>query len=233
MASSDKIVRLVSDGHTDLDRQRKMLLLERQHRLKTLLQHVRAIAQTTYEESRDLERFRELFEARLLCINRVHVLMGPTDSPIGLKELLNEELLAFAMQMERFVEVIGPEILIEQRVAPTIALAFNELLIGAIELGTMAKGPGHVVVRWRIDRKGDGDHLILEWSEEAFALDHSIETGGFGLGLIHTLLPRAIGGSSRVESAKDGLRCVLEIPFRDALRRAGELPAPIPPTRNS
>lgn len=231
MASSDNIVRLVPDGNSDLDRHRRMLLLARQHRIKTLLQHVRAIAQTTYEASDDLERFYELFEARLQCINRVHVLMGPTDGPIGLRELLGEELLAHAMHIERLVETSGPEILIEQRIAPTIALAFHELLVSAIELGTMAKGAGHIVLRWRIDRQGDSDHLILEWSEDSFARDHAIETGGFGFGLVQEFLLRTIGGSSRVESAHNGLRCVLEIPFRDAMRRAADLPIPILPTR--
>ena len=233
MASSDKIVRLNPDAHTDVARQRRMLLLERQHRIKTLLLHVRAIAQTTYEASDDIERFYEIFEARLQCINRVHVLMGPTDSAISLRELLSEELLAHAMHMEHFVEVSGPEILIEQRVAPAIALAFHELLVNAIEVGTSAKGTGHIVVRWRIQVRNGEDYLILEWSEDRFALEHSIETDGFSPGLIQQMLPHIIGGSSRVESVHEGLRCVLEIPLRDAMRRVSEMPIPILPTRTS
>jgi two-component sensor histidine kinase len=233
MASSDKIVRLNPDAHNDVERQRKMLLLERQHRIKTLLLHVRAIAETTYEASNDLERFYELFEARLQCINRVHILMEPTDGPISLRELLSEELLAHAMHMERFVEVSGPEILIEQRVAPAIALAFHELLVNAIEVGTSAKGTGHIVVRWRIQLRNDEDYLILEWSEDRLALEHSIRTDGFGPGLVQRMLPRIIGGSSRVEPVHDGLRCVLEIPLRDVMRRASEMPIPILPTRTS
>lgn len=231
--ASDKIVRLNPDARTDLDRQRKMLLLDRQHRIKNILLHVRSIAQTTYEENDNLERFYELFEARLLCVNRVHVLMGLSDAPLGLKELLGEELLAHAMDMDRHIDVGGPDIVIEQRAAPTFALAFHELLVNAIECGTMASAPGHIVVRWRIDRQPSDDHLLLEWCESEYAFNNAIETSGFGLKLVQELLPREIGGSSRVEYANDGLRCILEIPFRDVIRQGGMVPVLIPPTWTS
>lgn len=231
MASSGNIVRFDPGAGDENEQQRRRLLRERQVRVKTMLAHVRSLAQLSYDESADLEAFYEIFDARLQCLSRAQAFMGPPDGPVDLKELLGEELLAYALHMERHIEVDGPDIAVDQRIAPTLALAFHEIVVDWIALGAMARAPGYIVVRWRIDPRAGEDYLLLEWCEDRFALDHTIETSGFGRRLIEARLPREIGGSSRLEATDDGLRCVLEIPFRNRFSRSGTEPIPFVPVR--
>lgn len=220
IATSGKIVRMDPRGNAEYERHLSLLLRELDHRFKNLVSNVRALARLTYEESDGLEGFYEAFDGRLQCLSRFQSFVGSNDKHVDLRELLAEEFLAYAMNLERDVAVDGPDIMVDQRAAQTLALAFHELVINAIKLGAVGAAPRHADVRWQVERRGGEDYLVLDWRQTGLRRDTAIETDNFGRRLIEEALPYELGGSARLVLSDDELRCTMEIPFHDRLRRA-------------
>ena len=221
MAQSGKIVRLFPEGRETGSAELSELLLGVHYRAKHTLARIRALARLTLDENNDLESFYEAFDGRLYCLSRYHAFVGiDPDKLVDLRELLAEEFLTFAMHIDRDIEVEGPELLVDQRAGEALALAFHELAVNATTIAVVAHRTGHIAVRWQIEDRGDGDHLILEWRETGFVIEGNAGPVGLARSLIEEALPFEVGGTARLDfSLSEGMRCRMDIPLADRMYR--------------
>ncbi len=198
----------------DSAQNRQGLLRELQQQVKNLLASVRSLSVQTIADSRDLDEFEQAFEGRLAALARTqNLLIGPEYNRLDLTELVLEELLAHAARPDGHVEVEGPDLAIKGRAAQTLSLAIHELATNAVKFGALSSAEGRISVCWRVERRGDGPHLVFEWREQGAELDGEPPIDGFSRRLIERTLPYELGARSRLEFPRAGCHCILEIPF--------------------
>lgn len=199
----------------------RALQRELQHRAKNIVASIRSLAYQTYVDSTDLDAFYETFDGRLQALGRFQTFIEAGFTQwVDLKEMLADEFLACAARVDREIDINGPDLEIEIRVAQTLSLAFHELATNSIAHGALARDNGRVSVRWRIATNATKEILTLEWQEAGVPLPEQADITGLSRRLIEQALPFEVGGRSRLEFGGDGLRCVMEVPLGDRVRRA-------------
>jgi PAS domain S-box-containing protein len=194
--------------------QRAALMLELQHRVKNILNNVRAIASQTRQSSRTLDQFMEAFGARLGALARAQGLVarGPLEK-VALGDLVGFELAASGGQEGSSFTLCGPTVSFSPRDAQAIAMAIHELTTNAAKYGALSVGSGHVEVAWRTERRDARAHLWLRWRERGLQLQDTAPAKGFGARVIEDSLPYILGGTSRLSFHPDGVECVMEFPL--------------------
>ena len=196
------------------DAQREALTGELQHRVKNILNNVRAIASQTRRSSRTLEDFMNAFEARLGALARAQDLMvrAPLEK-VQLGELIRFELEASGGQEGSNFTLKGPTVRLSPRDAQAMAMTIHELTTNAIKYGAFSVEAGQVEVAWRIEQRDAKTHLWLHWRERGLQLQDTSPQRGFGSRVIEDSLPYILGGTSRLTFHSDGVECVMEFPL--------------------
>jgi two-component sensor histidine kinase/PAS domain-containing protein len=195
------------------DAQRDALTGELQHRVKNILNNVRAIASQTRRGIRTLDDFMNAFEARLGALARAQDLMvrGPLDK-VQLVDLVRFELEAGGGQEGSSFTVQGPSVRLSPRDAQAMAMTIHELTTNAVKYGAWSVDSGHVEVAWRTEQRDAHTHLWLRWRERGRQLQDTAPAKGFGARVIEHSLPYILGGTSRLTFHPDGVECVMEFP---------------------
>jgi len=195
------------------DAQRAALTGELQHRVKNILNNVRAIAAQTRQRSRTLDEFIEAFDARLGALARTQDLLvrGPLEM-VPLVDLVRFELEASGAQEGSNFTLHGPAVRLSPRDAQAVAMTIHELTTNAVKYGALSVDPGHVEVAWRIEQRDAGSHLWLRWRERGLELGDTAPQRGFGSRVIEESLPYILGGTSRLTFHPDGVECLIEFP---------------------
>jgi two-component sensor histidine kinase/PAS domain-containing protein len=196
------------------DTQRDALTGELQHRVKNILNNVRAIASHTRRGSRSLEGFMNAFEARLGALARAQDLLvrGPLEK-VQLGELIRFELEASGGQEGSSFTLQGPSVRLAPRDAQAMAMTIHELTTNAAKYGALSVDSGHVEVVWRTEQRDAYWHLWLRWRERGLQLQDRAPAKGFGVRVIEDSLPYILGGTSRLTFHPDGVECVIEFPL--------------------
>jgi two-component sensor histidine kinase/PAS domain-containing protein len=194
--------------------QREALTGELQHRVKNILNNVRALASQSRQSSTSLNGFIEAFDARLRALARAQDLLvrGPLQK-VRLVELVRLELEASGGREGATFTVRGPAVHLSPRDAQAMAMTIHELATNALKYGGLSVPAGRVEVAWRTDRRDDDWHLRLQWRERGVGIENSTPTRGFGARTIEENLPYILGGSSRLTFHPDGAECVIEFPL--------------------
>jgi two-component sensor histidine kinase len=131
---------------------------------------------------------------------------------VDLQEIVCAELLAQSVAEARY-RIEGPEIRIVRESATSLALAFHELTLNAIEHGALTRPDGWIEVTWRPSPQDGTDWLRVRWSEHRAADGVMAHAGkGFGWELIERMLPYELSARTRIELAAEGARVELLIP---------------------
>jgi two-component sensor histidine kinase/PAS domain-containing protein len=194
--------------------QRAALTAELQHRVKNILNDVRAIASQTRRSSRTLDQFMEAFGARLGALARAQglVVRGPLEK-VQLVDLVGFELEASGGQEGSSFTLRGPTVRLSPRDAQAIAMTIHELTTNAAKYGALSVDSGHVEVAWRTERRDAHSHLWLRWRERGLHLQDTAPAKGLGTRVIEDSLPYILGGTSRLSFHPDGVECVMEFPL--------------------
>ena len=196
------------------DAQRAALTGELQHRVKNILNNVRAIAGQTRQSSCTLDEFFEAFDARLSALARTQDLLvrGPLEM-VQLVDLVRFELEAGGGQEGSNFTLEGPAVRLPPRDAQAVAMTVHELTTNAVKYGALSVEPGHVEVAWRTEQRNAQSHLWLRWRERGLELRDTAPQKGFGTRVIEESLPYILGGASRLTLHPDGAECVIEFPL--------------------
>ena len=209
------IERLEADSKlAEAAERRAILLRELQHRVKNMLANVRALAKRTQVSSADLDEFAVAFDARLGALARTQDLLTlGTESDIGIRELLCQELQAHGAQESERVVINGSELSLTSKVAQALGMAFHELATNAGKHGALGRKDGSIAVSWSLEPSSDGEELLIRWRETGVTIKHTPPRRGLGSETIEQGLPYMLGGTSAMTFHPDGLECVIRFPL--------------------
>jgi two-component sensor histidine kinase len=190
---------------------------ELQHRIKNILNNVRALSAQTRQNSPTLEAFAEAFDARLQALARTQDLFvrGPLDK-VELADLLRFELEAAGGREGPDFTIQGPSARLSPRDAQAMAMTIHELTTNALKYGALSVAPGRVEVAWRTEPRDGQRHLWLRWREHGLQVQDTAPAKGFGSRVIEDSLPYILGGISQLTFHPDGAECTIEFPLPEA-----------------
>ena len=186
---------------------------EFQRQLRGLFAVLRTLVRETTQGVESVEDYAARLEGRIGALARVHeMLMRAPAEGVDLQEIVCAELLAQAVSEERY-SMDGPEIRIARESASSLALAFHELTLNALEHGALTRSRGWIEMTWRPAHQDGTDWLQVHWCEHRPA-GGVIACGakGFGWELIERMLPYELSARTRIELADEGVRVELLIP---------------------
>ncbi len=192
----------------------RQLLLSREvdHRARNALAVMHSIVRLTRADS--MEEYLAAVEGRISALSRAHTLLSESRwVGADLVRLIDEEMAPYRADQMR-VTMLGERISLDPSTAQTLALAIHELATNAAKYGALSAAGGSVTVNWRLD----GGALALSWTERGGPPAGEPGRSGFGTRLIRASIEDQLGGSTDFQWCVDGLRCVLSVPFGNALR---------------
>ncbi|WP_205289416.1 MASE4 domain-containing protein [Lysobacter sp. TY2-98] len=216
------------------DRQ-SVLVAELQHRTRNILAVVRALADRTVRDSRDMDEFKPIFRDRVDALARAQSLLSRLDSAdrVTFEELLQTEVCAIsgvrAAQDDGRIVLEGTRgVRLRSSTVQTLALALHELTVNALKYGALSAANGHLEVRWFVEHDADRTpQLHVVWKESGLRVDPAapVQGGGYGRELIERALPYQLGAKTSYAIEPDGVRCEIVMPV-SVQTATGEAMAP-------
>lgn len=193
----------------------KALMGELQHRVKNILNNVRALANQTRRSHPDLGSFYPAFTARLGALARSQdLLLRSSGEEVTLHEIVRLELGAVGAEEGEQYAMTGPAVVLSPRDAQTTVLTVHELTTNAAKYGALATPGARIDVTWSVEQAEGEPWLRFMWRERGVAIDEPRPDKGFGSRIIEESLPHMLGGKSALTFHHDGVECRLEFPLR-------------------
>ena len=186
------------------------MLRELQHRSNNLLSVVQAIAHGSLSGNRSLKEARAALEARLHALARANRRLTESNSNLGgtrLDEIVRFELTPF---IDR-TTIEGPKVVLDPKHAQNISLALHERATNAAKYGAFSVERGKVAISWSVANKGKYNALTFRWRESEGPPVVAPKHRGFG-----TTLLKAVGAEIRLQFARTGLSCEIDMPLGEA-----------------
>ena len=197
------------------DTLRVLMRDELNHRVKNTLATVQSIAAQSFKGVDS--QSRETFDARLVALSRTHDMLARENwESASLRDLLLQEIEPYRSdEGGRFV-VEGLDFALRPKAALALGLAFHELATNAAKYGALSKPGGRVRVTWDVVSRSEPSALRLKWAETGGPKVRQPERKGFGSILIERGLAHELDGEVRLDFARHGLVCTIEIPLPPA-----------------
>lgn len=193
------------------ERQMHLVMRELTHRSKNLLAVIQAMARQTAARSDNTEDFVESFSARLQAMAASHdLLVSQSWYGADLRELILTHLGQSIDPSSSQVKVKGDTRSITADAAQNLGLALHELTTNAAKYGALSVIDGKLTVCW----EQVGENIRLTWTETGGPEVVPPERNGFGRMLLERLVGPSLDGEVVIEFPPEGVRCVIEFPFR-------------------
>lgn len=194
---------------------------ELEHRVRNSLAITRSVFLRTMDNAETVEHARDHFVGRLDALSRYNGRLAISgELRFDLETMIWDELLSMALGSDKRIEVSGPEVRLQQRVAGLIGLALHELATNSVKFGVLgdASSGGRLHVGWQMP----GQLVRLEWRESGVPIVASAPIGsGFGRDFIENALPYQLDADTHFEFIPGGVICRIE--FEPGGRTTGEL----------
>jgi len=179
----------------------RLLLNELNHRVKNTLATIQAIIAQTFYSARDLPSAREALDHRIRSMARAHDLLTSRSwTGANLADVVTRALDAFNPTQ---VGMSGPTLEVSSKHALTLSLALHELATNATKYGALSRPQGRVNVQWNVQ----AGLLQLDWEETGGPPVAPPTTKGFGSRLLEVVVPRDLGGDTKLAYDVAGMRC--------------------------
>ena len=199
------------------ERHAQNLLAELQHRVRNSLAVVRTIARRTAENSDDVDEMLSHFQGRLDAFARVQAkLTRSAEALVGLRSLVDDELMAHAARAGGQVRIEGAEVTLEPKPAERLSLAIHELATNAVKHGALGRDGGTLAIAWKRAKGANARTLRFSWQESGVEIQHKPTREGFGMDLLLRSLPYDLHAETKVDFGPDGLRFELKMPLEGA-----------------
>ena len=191
----------------------KMLTAELSHRIKNTLAVVASIATQTGAHAQSIEAFLGTFLARVQGLAGTHELLSQGEwADVGLRGLIERELVPYAKTNGRRLEVSGPPIALKPRAAIAFGMVLHELATNSVKYGALSVPNGRLQVSWEVPRDGAPQQLELRWIESGGPAASAPVKRGFGLEFIERAMQFELGGAAKIAFEKTGLNCSITVP---------------------
>lgn len=191
-----------------LARERQRLLInELNHRVKNTLATVQSLAWQTFRKIDPgvLDRFN----GRLAAVSKAYNILTETAwHRASLRQVVGVALELFPRER---IEITGPDLDLDPKVAVSLSMALHELGTNAIKHGALSVPSGRVALRWETWNVADGPLLDLTWEETGGPAVSSPGRRGFGSRLIERQLALEFGGSAELDFRTSGLFCHIRL----------------------
>jgi PAS domain S-box-containing protein len=182
------------------------LAREAEHRSKNLLARVQATVMLSQSDTP--KGLKQVIEGRIQALASVHSLFVATRwTGAELSAIARQELAPYSGRDERRVRIDGPQVLLAPNAAQSIAVALHELATNAAKYGALSSPDGRVDLEWT--HAADG-RLNLRWTETGGPAVQSPTRQGFGGRIIAQMISQ-LDGKARFDWRAEGLIC--EITF--------------------
>lgn len=162
--TSDGGLAIYSQDITDRKRAedlRQMLTGELSHRVKNMLATVQAIATQTLRRSTNSADFVQSFGGRIQSMSLVHSQLSNNDwKGAQLRELVCDQVKLGPIDETR-VTATGPDVSLDARIVPQVAMILHELGTNSIKYGALSTPAGKIDISWTIEH----DQLHMLWKE--------------------------------------------------------------------
>ena len=192
-----------------LSRQQALMIDELNHRVRNILALVRAVSNQARAHYGSLNSYSKALEARINALAAVHDIgSGSAATAISVRQVIKLELEPYETSSPDRVRITGPDRSIRADIGPIFALVIHELTTNAAKYGALSAADGQVLIELSVD----ADEFMLEWRESGGPDVDEPQSRGFGTMLIEQAVPFELGGSSRIDFARDGVRASVRLP---------------------
>ncbi|WP_237061354.1 sensor histidine kinase [Loktanella sp. M215] len=189
-----------------------MLTHALEHRIKNILLMVSAMASQTMRNT-DIETGRTVLADRLRALAHAHDILNDTRwTDASMMEVIANTIAVFPTQQ---IPIFGPPVSFSPKMAPSLALAVNELGTNAPNYCALSTPNGAVSVEWTSPAKSEADAetLVWRWIETGGPRVTPPSRRGFGTILVENLLAIDFERSVRIIYHPTGVECVLTAPM--------------------
>jgi PAS domain S-box-containing protein len=193
----------------------QLLAQEVDHRANNLLALVQASVRLTKAET--VEAFKVAVEGRIQALANAHALLASSRwVGASLGQLVEDELAPYRSGREPAARVNGARVMLEPKVAQTMAVVLHELATNAAKYGALSMPAGHVDLDWWPTADG---RFMFRWVETGGPAVVAPKRRGFGTGVVERMIRDQLDGELRLDWRPEGLIC--EIALRaDEVARA-------------
>ena len=203
----------VTDGQLASERTR-LLLRELNHRVKNTLAMLQSLARQTLRQTSDPVEFMDAFAGRLQSLSEAHGLLSDHEwGVIHLKILLQKQIMPYAMDYEKQVEIHKDEVELGPDQAVGLGLVLHELATNARKYGALSVRTGKVVITARVVNEDGQRVLNMTWHEAGGPPVDPAGRRGFGSVLIERSLDKILGSNVHVEYLPKGVTAVVRMPL--------------------
>jgi PAS domain S-box-containing protein len=182
------------------------------HRVKTLLARVAALAKDTRRGGGSLDAYGQALDRRIQSMADAHALLSQNRwHGVDLAELVRRQLAPYATDAS--TTIAGPNVTLTVAATQALAMVLHELVTNAARYGALSTPHGRVEVSWDHGHGDDAANLSIEWREiggPAVAASPDLK---YGVSIIRDLIPHELGGAVDLAFAPSGVCCKIEIPL--------------------
>jgi len=206
---------------TDIDaakraaEQNELLSRELSHRIKNIFAVISGLIGLTSRHEPQIKPLAKDLQSRIAALGRAHEFARPHSDhsrPVlgtsTLHGLLIELFRPYPAFDEGRMVVEGDDVVVDDRGATPVALAFHELATNAAKYGALSVSEGSVTVT--IDRQGPA--LKICWRERGGpSVDGPPSREGFGSRLAELSIVQQLGGAVRRDWKREGLELEMDL----------------------
>jgi PAS domain S-box-containing protein len=188
----------------------QFLMNELAHRGKNLLAIVQSIVSRSVSGTRSLTEVREVLSQRIQALARsqsVLVTQNLLGAPVA--EIIRLEFEGFSGR----VEAVGPEVMLNPKIAQTFALLVHELATNATKHGALSRLGGQIAIHWSIDGEGTQARFKLRWQERNGPPVATPTHKGFGRILLEKAAAKDFDAQPTIRFAREGLIYEIDAPL--------------------
>ena len=205
IVGASKIARDISQ-QVEIRNRLDLLRREVDHRAKNTLQVVQALLRLTRADS--LEDYITSLEGRIRALAAAHTQVAESRwRGADLARLLTDTLSAFRAEESRIL-IDGPAVFIGADAAQALSITVHELATNASKYGALSAAAGKVTIAWTYE---EGE-VRLTWTESGGPRVCAPQAHGYGMRVIHNVVPGQAEGTVDVSWPVEGLRCSIRFP---------------------
>lgn len=163
------------------------------HRMRNLLTMVSAVASMSLRHAQQLEEARTSIAQRLASLSRNQsFLIADGAVEAGIRELIEQGFDAHPHLRAR-IQVSGPDVRLNSRLALALSLALNELITNSIKYGALSTTTGTVDVSW--------DPAVFSFAWREIGIPHAAKPTreGFGTKVLMRFVATSFNGQARMD----------------------------------
>ena len=197
-------------AHKRSEDEQSQLVAALDHRVKTLLAHVAALAKDTRRSGGSLDAYAQALDRRIQSMVDAHALLSQNRwHGVDLAELVRRQLAPYATDAS--TTIAGPSVTLTVAASQALAMVLHELVTNAARYGSLSTPHGRVEVSWDHGHGDDAANLSIEWREIGGPAVAGSPDGKYGVSIIRDLIPHELGGAVDLAFAPGGVCCKIEI----------------------